>query len=544
MKFEELSERQSAAASATGSIVVVLGGAGTGKTTAALWAAHTAIKRGEVRSHQKVLFLTFSRTAVSQIASKARGLLRGVRDHIEISTFHAFSLRLLQGFGRYAGLGPIVPRIQSKAREKLNVSDAASISYDQLITQAIHVINSDVVGELIAPHWPLIICDEFQDTSLDQWLLLDRLSNYSRLVLLADPNQMIYSFVPGVGPERLQEACDRAQDVIELQPTSFRDQSGCIPAMAEAVRKRQFSTDEVRHAVMHGRLNVHTCVTDGKVIEILKSELNVARQAGYDSVGIFAHSNQSVTELGKTLFDYGIDHSLVGISEAQGEALVALSELSRYGARLNDGNEIGLALATYLTACTRGRQLSPLAQGLAFGSPRLPDSLCAQLQCLKCNLIEAGRMGFDNLIAAACGAWELLGEHPGLVSGNRPWRIAAARFAASAQRVVSSHDSLPDSVQKLTKQVERVRSSVLVGNDFLDQSPVQIMNFHQAKGREVDQVILLYRSGDYLANRRDNEPFVESSRVLYVALTRARHRVVVLMPNNPHQFIAPFVDIA
>ena len=68
------------------------------------------------------------------------------------------------------------------------------------------------------------------------------------------------------------------------------------------------------------------------------------------------------------------------------------------------------------------------------------------------------------------------------------------------------------------------------------------MNFHQTKGREADQVILLYRAGDYLADRRATEPFAESSRVLYVVLTRARERVVVLLPRNPHQLIAPFAD--
>ena len=71
-------------------------------------------------------------------------------------------------------------------------------------------------------------------------------------------------------------------------------------------------------------------------------------------------------------------------------------------------------------------------------------------------------------------------------------------------------------------------------------SEIQLMNFHQTKGREADAVILVYREGDYLADRTDGEPFEDPSRVLFVSLTRARRSVVVLLPDNPHPLIAPF----
>lgn len=538
MNLEDLSDEQLAVGSAEGSVVLVLGGAGTGKTTAALWAARGAIERGEVGAHQKVLFLTFSRTAVSQIASRARGVFSGISDAIEVSTFHAFGLRMLQDFGKYAGLGPAVPRIQSAARNKLMGPDGTAISYDALISEAIRVIDTAAVGALAARRWPLVICDEFQDTNPDQWLLLDRLSSHARLLLLADPNQMIYTFVRGVGPQRLQAARDRAHDVIELQATSFRDPSGCIPAMAEAIRERRFAAGEVHHAVGEGRLAVHTGVTDDTALGILKAELGVARQSGLGSVGIFGHSNEGVAQLGAALTDNGIEHSLVGLPEAQGEALAALSALSQYGAGLIDDDGVGLALATYLTACTRG-QPPELAQGMAFGHPALPAPFHARLEALKRSLTEAAAVGFDPLVATACGAWEQLG----VVSGNRPWQLAALRFAASARRAARSTDPLEHSVKKLAEQAERDRTSALVGDDFFDHHPLQIMNFHQTKGREADQVILLYRSGDYLAGRRAREPFIESSRVLYVALTRARERVVVLLPDAPHSLIAPFANI-
>ncbi len=535
MKFGDLSDQQQSVVTVSGSTTLVLGGAGTGKTTAALWVARTAIEQGDVGPHQRVLFLTFSRTAVSQIASRSLGVLDAIRERVEVSTFHAFGLRMLQDFGRYTGLGAGIPRVQSVARERLLGRDPASTTYDELVPAAIRILGAPRVGPLIERRWPLVICDEFQDTSPEQWELLRQLSRHARMVLLADPNQMIYTFVPGVSPERLQTARAHADVVTTLQPSSFRDPSGCIPVMAGAIRERRFSSQEVRHAVAEGRLTVHAGVTDEAVVAVIRAELQVARETALRSVGIFAHSNEGVAQLGASLADDGIEHALVGIPEAQGEALATLAALCGYGAGLVDEEGVGQALGTFLTACTRGAPPG-LAKGMAFGSPLLPSGLLVRLQTLKEALLQASQENLDRLVATACGAWDQLG----IIGGSRPWRLAAIRFAASARRLTQRDRPLQESVLQLIQQAERDRASVLVGNDFVDHHPVQIMNFHQTKGREVDQVILLYRSGDYLADRRATEPFADASRVLYVALTRARQRVVVMLPSDPHPLIAPF----
>jgi len=66
----------------------------------------------------------------------------------------------------------------------------------------------------------------------------------------------------------------------------------------------------------------------------------------------------------------------------------------------------------------------------------------------------------------------------------------------------------------------------------------QVMNFHQTKGREAEVVILVYRDADWFG--RETEPFTRNSRLLYVSLTRARMRDVIILPANPHRLVAPF----
>ena len=73
------------------------------------------------------------------------------------------------------------------------------------------------------------------------------------------------------------------------------------------------------------------------------------------------------------------------------------------------------------------------------------------------------------------------------------------------------------------------------------RTPVQVMNLHQTKGREVDAVIIAFRSSDY--HRRESEPFPDASRLLYVALTRARKQITLILPTDPHPLVAPFAGL-
>jgi DNA helicase-2/ATP-dependent DNA helicase PcrA len=114
VKRDDLTPKQREAVEATEDLVVVLGGAGAGKTTTALWAAREHLSRAAAQGHERVLFATFSRTAVSQIARRAPALLAELGDRVEIQTFHSLAYRVVRAFGRYAGM----PRIRSSNRRR------------------------------------------------------------------------------------------------------------------------------------------------------------------------------------------------------------------------------------------------------------------------------------------------------------------------------------------------------------------------------------------------------------------------------------------
>ena len=98
-------------------------------------------------------------------------------------------------------------------------------------------------------------------------------------------------------------------------------------------------------------------------------------------------------------------------------------------------------------------------------------------------------------------------------------------------------------LERLNRAVAHARDASFVELDSGDAGLVQLMNFSQTKGREADAVILSYSGSDWYGYDAA-EPFDEPSRLLYVSLTRARERVVVLLPTDPHPLVAPFLNYA
>ncbi len=91
------------------------------------------------------------------------------------------------------------PALESEARARLLGRDRTRLSYDDLIPAARKLLESRRLLGLVRRRWPLVICDEFQDTNDEQWRLLTLLGGEGRLLLLGDPNQMIYTFLRHTG---------------------------------------------------------------------------------------------------------------------------------------------------------------------------------------------------------------------------------------------------------------------------------------------------------------------------------------------------------
>lgn len=535
MNRGDLTPRQAEAVESTAAVTLVRGGAGTGKTTVALWAARQHLEHESAKAHERVLFVTFSRTAVSQIAQRSSAALAEMRERVEIHTFHSLAFRLLSAFGRYTGYGTDALKLESEARAKLLGRDGGRLSYDDLVPGALGLLGSSVISDMTSTRWTLVICDEFQDATQDQWKLLQRLGSAGRLLLLADPNQMIYGFVRGVDPKRMEEAEEKADRIIDLEEASHRDTSNVIPAMAAAVRKRDFGDSAISAAIEGGRLEICECTGDETPARVA-NEIARQRSNGCRTIGVFETTNAAVAELGAELTDIGVDYTLMGLPEAHGEAIMAMAQLVAMGLGVEEWSEAELQLAIFLTAASRGKEAPLVARQMA-GASGLNPTIRSNLDAVADSLRMAADV--DELIRAAIEAW----PRARITAGVSAWRRASISFGALARRTLGGKGSAEEQVESLISVCEEVQIESAITTDVPSLNPVQLMNFHQTKGREADAVILVYRENGWVATRQAKEPFPSESRVLYVALTRARTKVVVLVPPEPHHFIAPLAAL-
>lgn len=204
--------------------ILVLGGPGSGKTTVALRKAVRRIKLG-MEPGQSVLFLSFSRAAVARILDAATlEATKQERDQLAIQTFHSFFWDILKAHAYLLGaprkLSILLPQDEKAIsggiddedegwgawqveRERLFREDGR-IAFDlfapnatQLLMASSHLLSA------IARRHPLIIVDEAQDTGQFAWQCIQMLAARTQVLCLADLEQQIFDFLPGVGPERV-----------------------------------------------------------------------------------------------------------------------------------------------------------------------------------------------------------------------------------------------------------------------------------------------------------------------------------------------------
>ena len=98
----ELNAAQAAAATHGDGPLLIIAGAGTGKTRALVYRVAHLIERGV--TPERILLLTFTRRAAHEMLSRAERLVGSASTRVQGGTFHATGHRLLRQFGPEAGL--------------------------------------------------------------------------------------------------------------------------------------------------------------------------------------------------------------------------------------------------------------------------------------------------------------------------------------------------------------------------------------------------------------------------------------------------------
>lgn len=254
--------------------LLITGGPGSGKTTVSILKAAQIVEH-RLQPGQKVLFLSFARATVSRVMEAVeyeQKIPATQKSRISIQTYHSFFWRILKTHGYLIGLPrwlqvmtpPAEAIVLSEIRSQFPVRNVTSeqkiakrstedeerkrlatiegrICFDLFAPYVAAILQSSQrIRHLIATIYPVVILDEFQDTSSSQWNVIKLLGTFCHLIALADPQQCIYGWLDA-DPKRLNHFCEQFFPIeIELGAENHRSSSSEIKLFAEHMLKGKF----------------------------------------------------------------------------------------------------------------------------------------------------------------------------------------------------------------------------------------------------------------------------------------------------------------
>lgn len=546
--------------------VLVTGGPGSGKTTIALAKAQRVIAVG-LPPGQTVLFLSFSRAAVARVVEASKTQLpKALQSKLSIQTFHSFFWEILKGYGYLLGaprrLRLLLPHDEAAMRHQFESEggnwemererlfrEEGLVAFDLFSAKAYALLAASArLRSLFSSRHPMIVVDEAQDTADDQWQCVRLLSENTQLVCLADLDQQIYDFRPGVSSERVTHIMEALQPLrVDLQGQNHRSPDSEIVAFAN-----DMLLGTPRGAAYQGvsRLNFRAnadrrdaAIRSAVGIAIQKAKVGAAPN-DIENLALLATWGRGVNIISRALTGDGTNKSIphrVTIDEAS----VLLS--SRMVAFLLEPRPVESA------------ELIDLADALDLAAAvfraRGGNGNLSQAQRLAVNATQS-RAGIEprasGIAAKLLGALRTLRVHNFSGEPKRDW-IEARRILREAganplesiakdaeqlvafqrgQRIASSLTDLWQS-QGNYRNARTALDAALAEDQLLsggkDLHGIHVMTVHKSKGKEFDAVIIFDDpNSSPLIFCPEDAPHPRCRRLLRVGITRARHHVLIL----------------
>ena len=435
--LQSLNDRQKLAVTTTDGPMLVVAGAGSGKTRVITCKIAHLIHQG--RCHPgEILGVTFTNKAAQEMRLRVEGLLQGLDAVPRLSTFHSFCVRVLRrhaehlGYGRDfaicdtddqnailkkickdAGISSPVPRVRGLISKRKNRSRGRRRAYDfqfdddrydleglepVMAQYQEHLEKSNAmdfddlilltdrlfgerpeVREIWSNRYRYLLIDEYQDTNSSQYALVRHLtSTHRNLTVVGDEDQSIYAF--------------RGADVGNILSFEEDFPGAVVVKLEQNYRSRQSILDAAMAVVSHNSerkpKRLWTENPRGEPVEVHSAESSHAEslfvcrrierylQQGETGIGVLYRINFQSRQFEDTLNRFGLPFRLVG-----GVSFYKRKEVRDALACLRVARDPrdNLALERIINTPPRGigaKSLARLRRGAARSGDSLWDAVC------------------------------------------------------------------------------------------------------------------------------------------------------------------------
>lgn len=547
-----------------GGAILVTGGPGSGKTTIALAKARLVIERG-LSLGQSVLFLSFSRAAVARVAEASKTQLPAtLHGRLSIQTFHSFFWRILRAYGYLLGaprsLQLLMPHDEKAMQHEFesnggdwNVErerlfrEAGRVAFDLFAPKARELLSrSTRLRELFSSCYPLIVVDEAQDTAEDQWQCVRLLSAQTQMMCLADLEQQIYDFRPGVSSDRVTQIMAALQPLrVDFASQNYRSPGSEIVAFANDVL-----LNTPRGAPYRGvsRMNYranrqHRDRAIRQAIGIAYRHAKEAAQGDIESLAVLATWGRGVNVVSRALTGDGtnlIPHRVM-IDEASvllSSRMVAfLLEPRRPAAEELLDLADGLDLAATVFRARGGTTNMATAQRLSTDAVHSRNGISTRANGVAFKLLQALRiLRAHDFTGNPKRDW-LEARRILRDAGANPFRGIAddAEQLAAFQRGRRISAALTElwQTQGAYRNARHALDAAIAEDQLLsggnDLRGIHVMTIHKSKGKEFDAVIIFDDpNSSPLLFTHEAAPHPRCRKLARVGITRARHHVLML----------------
>jgi DNA helicase-2/ATP-dependent DNA helicase PcrA len=598
--LSELNKAQKEAVEYFGTPLLISAGAGSGKTRVITYKIAYILKKLNYMPFN-ILALTFTNKAANEMRERVELLTGLDGKSLWISTFHSFGLRILKKEKREGEqiiiidradakslLSEIITRLKKdipKTEIKKVINSIANLKkkgiislerdilinyiysdyidifieyqkelekkhaydFEDLIVKAYQLLNKNSeIREKYKKQFKYILVDEFQDTSPEQYKFLKTLITDGNLCVVGDEDQSIYSWrganmdifldfpedFPDTKIIRLEEnyrstkiIIDSATEVIErntkrIGKSMFTQKEGGNPILMFNGRNKE---DEAAFIAQY--------ITDNK------------DTADFFPVGILYRVNSRSRAIEDALTYSGIKYKIIGSLSFYDRKVV--KDLSAY-LRLAFNEKDDISFLRAIQAPNRGvgnKTIEKIKENSFINKISYYESL---KQLSKQKILKSKKItDFISLI-------ELLKDnlHHHSIASIIQMAVEKTGYKQYLEKSGDRFNSQWENVQELLEIADKFQGDII---DFIntlvlrqttenisETAKVLLLTIHAAKGLEFNTVILAGSEEGvipHIMSKDSRDRIEEERRLFYVAMTRAKKRLVLTSQNEWSNFI-------
>lgn len=369
--LEKLNDKQREAASQIDGSILILAGAGSGKTRTITYRIAHMIENVGI-SPYSILAVTFTNKAAKEMRERVEELVGDIAKACTISTFHSFGMRLLRMYGKEVGYNSnftiydtddqkrIVKAILkgqnlsingvklterdlvsmiSKIKEQIKTLDEYSVmnkqivevydkynrallesnamDFSDILLNTYKLLQKSEILEKVQNKYKYIMIDEYQDTNNLQYKIIDLIARKSsNLCVVGDENQSIYGFRGAniLNILNFENNYNNAK-IIKLEE-NYRSTTTILDAANELIKNNKSSKDK-KLWTQNGKgdlIKVLACDNArdevSRIIEIIKE--NHQNGIAYRDMTILYRTNAQSRLFEEGFLRYNIPHKVFG----------------------------------------------------------------------------------------------------------------------------------------------------------------------------------------------------------------------------------------